>query len=429
MAEYRLPSWTPAYADIRDGAIQVADEVGMPRRRLLGLCLAESGFGLQSFDRWASIERSKRMVAAINNRDWPLVERIFGEIKGTATNDLSWGPAHQTWYWSDEYPGDRSPGDPHRHNLQEIMAFRARYIEDHGMALRVAAGKIRGDVFDDLWYLSKYNKPAVDPPLNPNRPNYARSLAEADRILAELAPAPPPSGTVVYEDFRDPEPAGRFTSTPKGVILHGSRSGKRGNPKASEALSTARYEQANTLGLGWHATLGMRWVALHLTPREWGWHALQASKVYLGVEFAQATADEPIADEQVDAFVDWFRTQVLPVWPNLPLHFPSHAEADREFGVSQGKSDVFPLSDSRMGDLRARIMARLQDKAPEPGPSYSVGPGILTSMAEHGDKPASDEVFFKKGERDEWSEAFAASGARYIYLPSINRVFRYEPAA
>lgn len=140
---YRLPGFTPSYADIRDGAIQVADERGLPRRRLLGLCLAECGFGLQSFDRWASSERTARMVSAINAEDWPRVEAIFAEIKGTPTNDLSWGPCHQTWYWSDEYPGDRSQGDPHRHNLQEIMEFRARYIEDHGHALRVAAGKLK----------------------------------------------------------------------------------------------------------------------------------------------------------------------------------------------------------------------------------------------------------------------------------------------
>jgi len=59
---------------------------------------------------------------------------------------------------------------------------------------------------------------------------------------------------------------------------------------------------------------------------------------------------------------------------------------------------------------------------------YTVGSGILDAMTAHGDVPASNEVYTRGG-RDEWSEAFAASGARYIWLPSIGRVFRYEPAA
>lgn len=63
-----------------------------------------------------------------------------------------------------------------------------------------------------------------------------------------------------------------------------------------------------------------------------------------------------------------------------------------------------------------------------PAGQYAVGKGILDAMTAHGDVPATDEVY-TKGQRDEWSEAFAASGARYIWLPSIGRVFRYEPAA
>lgn len=393
---YRVPTWTPAYEDIRDGAILVADEVGIPKRRLLGLCLAESGFGLQSFDRWASIERSARMTTAIKQEDWPRVEAIFSEIKGTPTNDLSWGPAHQTWYWSDEYPGDRSPNDPHRHNLEEIMAFRAHYIEDHGMALRVAAGKIKGDVFDDLAYLCWYNKPSVPPAQNPNRPNYERSLIEADRILAGLFPQQPeepgqPSG-IVYEDYRDPQPAGTFAAMPRGIILHGSRSGKAGNPQESEYKGTASYEVNNTSGLGWHATIADHRVAIHLDPHAWGWHALEASKVYIGVELAQPTVDDPITDAQVDALADWITTRILPVWPGLPMHFPSHPEADREFGVNQGKSDAFPIGDTRMDDLRARLMARLKPAEPEQPSQYQYVLGFADLAARLGAEIVGDPV-------------------------------------
>lgn len=67
--------------------------------------------------------------------------------------------------------------------------------------------------------------------------------------------------------------------------------------------------------------------------------------------------------------------------------------------------------------------------APAPvEPGFSVGPGILAAMSEHGESPAANEVYIKKGERDEWSEAVTTTGTRYIYLPSVGRVFRY-PAA
>lgn len=67
---------------------------------------------------------------------------------------------------------------------------------------------------------------------------------------------------------------------------------------------------------------------------------------------------------------------------------------------------------------------------PEPGPSpdYVVGQGLLDAMAAHGDVPASSEIFMKRGTTDEWSEALGASGARYLWLPSVGRSFRYEPA-
>lgn len=66
---------------------------------------------------------------------------------------------------------------------------------------------------------------------------------------------------------------------------------------------------------------------------------------------------------------------------------------------------------------------------PDPTPVYSVGEGILRAMQEHGENPASDEVYMKRGEVDEWSEAFSDAGCRYLYLPSVNRVFRYEASS
>lgn len=253
---------------------------------------------------------------------------------------------------------------------------------------------------------------------------------------AAPVPAPPPAGNpaVGYDDYRDDAPAGRFVTTPKGIILHGSRSGATGNPKAKEYVGTARYEVSNPDGLGWNATIGENRVAIHLDPQAWGWNARGCSDNYLGVELAQATVDEPITDPQVAAFVDWVKTRVLPSWPSLPLVFPTHAELDGtpEYGpYHDRKTDVWPRGDARTEDLRRRIMDGLKGAipVPPPTPEYSVGPGILSAMQAQGDRPSTDELYFKKGERDEWSEAYGVSGARYLYLVSINKVFRYDPAA
>lgn len=257
-----------------------------------------------------------------------------------------------------------------------------------------------------------------------------------DHILGAGWPEPggvavPPS-IIFYEDFRDPQPAGRFTSVPKGVILHGSRSGVAGNPKEKETLGTARYEVNNTDDLGWHATIGENHVCIHLTPQEWGWNARGCSDTYLAVEIAQATVDEPITDPQVAALADYIKTRLRVAWPKLPMSFPSHAELDGtpEYGPKDGKSDVFPNGDVRMNDLRARLLKALGPASEVPVPStYSVGPGILAAMQAHADDPATDEMFTKRGDKDEWSEAYGTSGARYLYLPATNRVHRYDPAA
>jgi lysozyme len=63
-------------------------------------------------------------------------------------------------------------------------------------------------------------------------------------------------------------------------------------------------------------------------------------------------------------------------------------------------------------------------------PAYSVGVGILAAMAAHGDRPATDEMFTKRAEKDEWSEAFGQpSGARYVYVTALGRTLRFAPAA
>lgn len=65
---------------------------------------------------------------------------------------------------------------------------------------------------------------------------------------------------------------------------------------------------------------------------------------------------------------------------------------------------------------------------PAPMPDvFSVGQGIRALMAEYGDVPATDELYYKndRGE-NQYSEAFGQSGSSYVYLFSLNRVFRFQ---
>jgi hypothetical protein len=139
-----------------------------------------------------------------------------------------------------------------------------------------------------------------------------------------------------------------------GVILHGSRSGRNWSYE-EEFWATARYAASGANGLGWNATIGPNLVALHIDARHWGWNAREHSKDLLAVEFAQPTIEYPITDAQIDAFCWWFTQKVLPIWPDIPWVFPTHAELPA--GQRDGKTDVFPDGT----DLRLRIGLRLEE--------------------------------------------------------------------
>ena len=163
---------------------------------------------------------------------------------------------------------------------------------------------------------------------------------------------------------KDRPAAGHFAAQPKGVILHGSRSGHEGNPTHEEFIGTANFQGTNADGLGWHATIGDDEIAVHLEAHEWGFNAFEASRIYLGVEFAQPTVNDPISDGQVRAFCWWMRKYVLPRWPNIPLHFPTHWDVEQSGEIGRpptGKSDVFPFLGGRAAELRGRVLARLSD--------------------------------------------------------------------
>ncbi len=145
MPEFPIPvddagqEWAPSKQDIIDGAIAVADEAGLPRDLMLALCLAESGEGLQSLERWYLYTVAAN--AAIVHRDRAALQGILDRIAAAGTNDISFGPCHQTWRWSPEYNGQP-------YDLQSILEFRKLYIQDHGHALRVARDQIK-NIYDN----------------------------------------------------------------------------------------------------------------------------------------------------------------------------------------------------------------------------------------------------------------------------------------
>lgn len=147
-------------------------------------------------------------------------------------------------------------------------------------------------------------------------------------------------------------------TAPKGLLLHSSRSGHAGNSEMLEYQATARYCVYNPDGLAWHASVGPGIIAVHMTPRQWGWNArAPASQQYIAVEFAQPTIGDAISDEQIEAYCWWVLNEVLPVWPNLPHVLVHHASLAS--GIADGKSDVYPNGDARQEQFSQRVRAGL----------------------------------------------------------------------
>lgn len=173
-------------------------------------------------------------------------------------------------------------------------------------------------------------------------------------------PVVPPVGSVVV--YRQPGTvAGTFAARPSGIILHGSRSGQAWTIRA-EFDSCRNFAASGANGLGWNATIGEGAYSIHMTARQYGWNARYHSKSFLAVEFAQATAQRPITDRQIEAFDAWYWNVVVKTWGELPLQnddaLPCHSELAA--GRVDGKSDAFPFGDPRGDDLRTRIRAALE---------------------------------------------------------------------
>lgn len=353
-----------------------ADEVGIPRLLLLACGIAESN-----------------LVWDARRPKDPTQDASFW-------TDVSFGPWQQTVRWSQEYKDwytNDAPGHhPNTFPGTDVVEAVFDHYRDTQHAARVAARQLKahyrpGEVDAVARALARYNWPggggAFKSPAH--EANYRRGIREAEAILGTSEPPPPPPGdlgpwpAVSYESHPIPA-AGAFVGTPRGVVLHGSRSGAAGNSQDQEYRGTVNWAKNNPAGLGWNVTIADHRVAEHLSVEHWGHHAKAASRHYLSIEFAQPTVDRDITDAQADAAAHWIKTRVWPVWGEL-WHFPTHAEvqASGETGDA-GNSDVYPLADPRLEVLRNRIYERLRqpldvEPAPEPPPPAPSRAAVLIS--------------------------------------------------
>jgi hypothetical protein len=348
---------------IVDITMRAAEAKGIPGTLLLALFIAESGLRPDA-ERWAyrnasnkHVNLTERAQVALALGDHSMLAGVIQEINDHGSNDISFGLGQQTVRWAKE--------GTQQQDIANILMIRDLYLNPEHAA-NVAAANVAYYWFtyrDVLEALCRYNKPALSGSQNPNRANYQRGIRRATELLGVVLPEPPGQANYLPEIFQDPGfVAGSFADrVPRGVILHGSRSGSPTNDTRAEFNGTRSWARSNPQGLGWHATIGDDVISLHYGPQQWGWNAAGASDDYLGVEFAQPTVNKPISDGQVRAFVWWMKTKVLPTHPAMSLHFPTHAEveASGETGKWFGKSDVFPAGDNRALELRGRIIQML----------------------------------------------------------------------
>ncbi len=194
-----------------------------------------------------------------------------------------------------------------------------------------------------------------------NGPNGLQERLNTERFDWETRPATAYRPSVLYMPLAPLSDTFSFFMTPKGFVLHSTRSGVS-RPAQIEFPAAASYETNRTDGCGCNATIGDDTVAIHAPWGRWAWHARKASRYYISLEIAQGTSDDPISDAEVRAIV-WAVEQARDTWPQIPLVFRTHAELEQEgeTGLIDGKTDVFPYGDPRADELRAKILTRLAE--------------------------------------------------------------------
>ena len=360
--------WQASRETVKNDCPAVAAEFGIPTYLLWAGFMAEAGEDLQQQERWHIWTPEAKVY--IQQRNKAGLRDILMRCAAKGTNDISMGVGHRAYFWWSEYPGDRQPPEPEQYDLDLILNFRKKMIQDHGYAMRdmaktLAANwkKTGGDPRQTLYLYNKPDGTASDGVKANYNDKLAKSMVEWEVTAPPVQPPVEDGGAVLFEVYTDPQPAGSFLRQPKGCIWHGSRSGKASNPIEAEYKGTANYEVGNPDGLGWSATIGHYKVALHIDPSMWGWNARAASDDYLAVEFAQPVEAANITGGQVEAFCQWWVKYAKKKWPNIPDYFPTHAEVEHsgETGQIDGKTDVFSYGSARTEALRAAVNKRLAE--------------------------------------------------------------------
>jgi hypothetical protein len=150
---------------------------------------------------------------------------------------------------------------------------------------------------------------------------------------------------------------GAWPARPSDFLIHGTRGGQADRQKEFQSTCNWVMNPANG-GLGWHVTIGDDTYEPHLPITEWGYHAREASRLYIGIEFVQPTAADAITEGQIAAFGRWYWSMVVPAYSHLTAQtttLPMHSETAA--GIRDGKSDVYPRQDDRIHALRAQLWA------------------------------------------------------------------------
>lgn len=89
-------------------------------------------------------------------------------------------------------------------------------------------------------------------------------------------------------------------------------------------------------------------------------------------------------------------------------------------GIS-GEIDLNRFNGPDVATLKLYGKPASTEPSEPPATVYSVGPGVLALMAEHGEQPGSDELY----PNPFWSETMSTSGTTYKWLKANGQTFRY----
>lgn len=127
-----------------------------------------------------------------------------------------------------------------------------------------------------------------------------------------------------------------------GCVLHGTRSGKPGNPPDAEYEGTIRYCSNPANEASYNAIIHANGTVCELVhPNEAAWHAEEMNQTHMGLAFCQAVDGEEITDAQYRSAAWYLRAYLrgqFGIAPTLGASVMQHKDTAQ--GQRWGKSDV-----------------------------------------------------------------------------------------